>query len=440
MKIGLQTWGTDGDFFPFLALAVGLKNAGHEVTLVYTRVDSKNYPDSYAEDGITLIHARGTENDSRLPNPYAIDAKAGSFAEYSQLLEQFFDPHAEAMYEASDNLCANNDLVIGHAVCHTLLTASEKWNCPRISLVLTPIIVRSNSVAPIGRSLGTWANAFLWNVGSKLSTNSWFSTSRDIRKREGLPPVKSLQKELFTSPLLTLVAASPALITRPSDWTSTVRMTGFLMLPSAKSVWKKPEELKAFLDAGEPPIYMTFGSCMAFDLAESTALLIEAARYSKQRVIIQSDWEKVAKPTDSNIFCISHAPHTEVFAHCALIVHHGGAGTTQAALLAGKPSVVVAHGFDQPYWGQTLHAAGVGGKQLYRAEATAADIAQQIHSVLHSDAPQKAQHIGRKMALENGVAQAIEYIHGLEIIKESPSSNATLKKQTEKKVLLPSDK
>jgi hypothetical protein len=31
MKIGLQTWGTDGDFMPFLALAIGLKKAGYNL-------------------------------------------------------------------------------------------------------------------------------------------------------------------------------------------------------------------------------------------------------------------------------------------------------------------------------------------------------------------------------------------------------------------------
>ena len=43
MKIGLQTWGSDGDIRPFLALAGGLRARGHEVSLVITSVDNKNY-------------------------------------------------------------------------------------------------------------------------------------------------------------------------------------------------------------------------------------------------------------------------------------------------------------------------------------------------------------------------------------------------------------
>jgi sterol 3beta-glucosyltransferase len=415
MKIGLQTWGTDGDFFPFLALAIGLKNTGHEVTIAYTSIDGTDYSNRADVEGIQLIRANAKGSNSGDTNPYAIDAKAGSFGEYTQLLEQYFGPHSKAMYEASEKLCQENDLVIGHAVCHTLLTASEQFKCPRVSLVLTPLVVRSNAVSPVGVQLGSIINSFLWTVGGKVATSKWFKAAAEIRKREGLPPVKSLQKELFTSELLTLVAASEALTPRPKYWADTIQMTGFLNLPTDNSKWQMPADLQAFLDAGEPPIYMTFGSCMQFDVARSTKLLIEAAQRSGKRTIIQSDWEKIKKPTDPNIFCVTRIPHAEVFPYCALIVHHGGAGTTQAALLAGKPSVVVAHGFDQPYWGKQLETLGVGGKLLQRETTTPANLAEQIEAVLHSNAAEMAKLAGQKMAMEDGVAKAVASIHSLAI-------------------------
>jgi len=413
MKIGLQTWGTDGDFFPFLALAIGLKNVGHQVMIAYTSIDVTDYSEHAGAEEIKLIKANA---EGRIPgdtNPYAIDAKAGSFVEYTQLLEQYFDPHSEVMYEASKKLCQESDLVIGHAVCHTLLTASEQFKCPRISLVLTPLVVRSNTVSPVGIQLGSVINFFLWTVGGKVATSTWFKAAAEIRKREGLPPVKSLQKELFTSELLTLVAVSEALTPRPKDWADTVQMTSFLNLPTNNSVGEIPEDLQAFIEVGAAPIYMTFGSCMQFDVARSTKLLIEAAQRSGKRAIIQSDWEKIKKPTDPNIFCVTHMPHAAVFPLCSLIVHHGGAGTTQAALLAGKPSVVVAHGFDQPYWGKQLETLGVAGKLLQRETTTSANLATQIDAVLHSNAAETANLVGQKMAKENGVDKAVACISSL---------------------------
>ena len=416
MKIGLQTWGTDGDFYPFLALAIGLKNAGHEVTIAYTSIDGTDYSSRADTEGIQLLRANAEGEISGDVNPYAIEAKAGSFREYTQLLEQYYDPHSEAMYEASKKLCQENDLVIGHAVCHTLLTASEQFKCPRISLVLTPLVVRSNTVYPVGVQLGSFINSFLWTVGGKVATETWFKGAAKIRKDEGLPPVKSLQKELFTSELLTLVAASEALTPRPKDWADTVQMTGFLNLPTDNSGGQIPSDLQAFLDAGEPPVYMTFGSCMQFELENSTKLLIQAARVLGKRAIIQSDWEKVQKPTDPNIFCVTRIPHSAVFPHCALIVHHGGAGTTQAALLAGKPSVVVAHGFDQPYWGKRLNATGVGGNVLHRNTITATQLANEIAQLSNSKSAEIADRLGKKIAQENGVTTAVDCVNSLILV------------------------
>ena len=53
-EIGIQTWGSEGDIRPFLALAAGLAEAGHEVTVVITSVDDKNYQDYAQRFGFTL--------------------------------------------------------------------------------------------------------------------------------------------------------------------------------------------------------------------------------------------------------------------------------------------------------------------------------------------------------------------------------------------------
>ena len=416
MRIGLQTWGTDGDFFPFLALAVGLKDAGHEVSLAYTSIDGKDYSDHPLAKGIELIKADGGILAQKNINPYAIAAKPGSFKEYSKLLETYFDPFVDVMFEASEVLCSQSDLVIGHAVCHTLLTASEKHDCPRVSLVLTPLVVRSKYVSPVGIGLGPVLNSFLWSVGGYVATQTWFKKANTLRKAQSLAPIQSLQKELFTSDYLTIVAASSTLTERPKDWRSNIQMTGFLNLPSSELEWNMPNDLRAFIDEGEPPIYMTFGSCMQFDLQRSTQLLIEAAKTSGKRAIIQSDWSELGLDENPNIFRIEKAPHQTIFPHCSVIVHHGGAGTTQAALLSEKPSIVVAHGFDQPYSGKQLQLAQAGGNVFQRHKVTAKELADEIAVISNSSAiRQKASDIGARMKLENGVANAVQLILNLTI-------------------------
>ena len=414
MKIGLQTWGTDGDFMPFLALAIGLKDAGHEVTLAYTSVDGNDYIDRDDIVGIELIKADGDLPVQRNFNPCSTGATPGSFQEYSILLNRFFEPYTEAMYKASVQLCKSCDLVVGHAVCHTLLTASERFHTPRISLILAPLVVRSRYVSPVGFDLGGVINSFLWNVGGFISTKQWFEQGKKLRKNESLPPVKSLQRELFTSNLLTIVAASEALCPRPKDWDTNIRMTGFLNPPDDCDSWQMPGDLKAFLKGGPSPIYMTLGGCMQFDVEASTQLLIEAARLSGKRAIIQSFWNRVAKPTDPNIYCIGRVPHSQVFPLCSQVVHHGSAGTTQAALSAGKPSVVIAHAFDQVYWAEHLYKTGVATKPILRTQATSKSIADSLKQLETSNhIRQKASDIGQQMRNEDGLRKAVSLIEKL---------------------------
>jgi sterol 3beta-glucosyltransferase/vancomycin aglycone glucosyltransferase len=93
------------------------------------------------------------------------------------------------------------------------------------------------------------------------------------------------------------------------------------------------------------------------------------------------------------------------------VVHHGGSGTTQAALLAGCPSVAVAHAFDQPYWAKTLQQLGAAGKPLHRRSVTAGKIARQIEEVAHSSRiREKARLISASMKEEDGVQHAVRLI------------------------------
>jgi sterol 3beta-glucosyltransferase len=405
MKIGLQTWGTDGDILPFIALANGLVNSGHEVTLAYTSIDGK----SYSEAGIRMIEANESIDFNPPPNPYAMGKKPGSFGEYTKLIKYYFDPFSVSMFKASKWLCSENDLVIGHSICHTLSTAAALHTCPRVALALAPMVVRSNMVSPTGESFGALVNSTMWSLGDGVSSRLWFKEGKSIREKNGLPRVKSLQSEIFTSDLLTIVACSPNLVNRPNDWPGSAVLTGFL---SPKGEEKEvPRDVQVFLNEGEAPIYMTFGSCMEFQPKHFTNLMIGAALQSGKRAIIQTNIDHPAFNTSENLIRVDQTQHASVFPKCSLIVHHGGAGTTQSALLAGKPSVVIAHGFDQPYWAQQLYNSGVGGRPLLIDSVTESDINLAIQEVLQSSTmAEKAKQVAAGMKKEDSVKRSVQMI------------------------------
>ena len=141
MRIGIQTWGSDGDIRPFVALARGLREAGHGVSLVVTSIDNTDY--SAWGDAID-VDVEHVYPKFQLEQTTAVVAKilrANRTRQFELLFEHLLEPAIEAMYDASERLCGNNDLVIGHSLVHTLHTAAEKRGCPRIAVTLCPATV-----------------------------------------------------------------------------------------------------------------------------------------------------------------------------------------------------------------------------------------------------------------------------------------------------------
>lgn len=60
MRIGVQTWGSDGDIRPFIALANGLARRGHEVSLAITSVDNKDYS-MVGRRSLRIVHTASVE-------------------------------------------------------------------------------------------------------------------------------------------------------------------------------------------------------------------------------------------------------------------------------------------------------------------------------------------------------------------------------------------
>jgi UDP:flavonoid glycosyltransferase YjiC (YdhE family) len=141
-------------------------------------------------------------------------------------------------------------------------------------------------------------------------------------------------------------------------------------------------------------------------------LLTEAARRAGCRAIIQCHaWESCGFLSDQQILYITTAPHQQIFPHCCAVLHHGGAGTTQSAMLAGKPSIVIAHISEQEHWGRELRRLGIAGKPLKRRSVNPAKLAAQIRHLRSVPAMSaRAQAIAQAMGREHGVAEAVRQI------------------------------
>jgi UDP:flavonoid glycosyltransferase YjiC (YdhE family) len=419
MKIGLQTWGSEGDIRPFTALAAGLVGAGHEVTIAVTDNIGRDYSAVANKYGFKLIAVPNPE----MHDPAEVEAvwreiiSAGNPIQQARMVMEYgFDPAMEAMYVAARELCSANDAVIGHFFVYPLRVAAEKAGVPMATLNVVHNCLPSAYMRPPGLpDLGKWFYPLGWALVRKMINRIFLPRVNALRKREGLPPDRDVMAQTWASERLNLIAVSPHICVAPKDWDKRHQVCGFLNPPLDTRMEELPAGLDRFLSSGAPPVYITFGSMMPNSLdylRETAAIWTEAIKKVGCRGVIQLPVDDLSVfHTDERIFKVQRSPYVRVFPRCAAIVHHGGAGTTQASLLAGRPSIVVAHMADQFFWGDELRRLGAGGKTLTRNHLSAGKLARGIEQVLRdSGMAKRAASLGQQLARENGVANAVHLI------------------------------
>ncbi|MBI5674882.1 MAG: glycosyltransferase family 1 protein [Nitrospirae bacterium] len=419
MKIGIQTWGSSGDVRPFIALAGGLTAAGHDVTLAFTGVDNNDY--SSLADRLNFRIFRAFDKFEVTPEIidrliYCILKERNPVKQLSIILDDFFEPAVSDMYEASLRLCQENEIVIGHFIVYPLRAAAEKTGRPYITVALNHGFLSSRYAPPVGLpDLGSWINPFWWRVVDAMINRGIKPNVNGFLMSKGLPPVEKIGCDFWESKLLNLIAVSQHFCRTQKDWKAHNQVCGFCNVPESAEDWHMPDDLKRFIETGELPVYMTFGSLMPpvpEGQEEIISLMYDAAALAGCRAIIQTSLDDLSRlPTRPDVYYIKVTPHNRIFPYCAAVVHHGGAGTSQSATLAGCPSVVVAHIVEQKIWGCELERLGIAPKLINRRSLTAKKLADAIRRVLFSPTmKERAQEISRAMRNEDGVGKAVELI------------------------------
>jgi sterol 3beta-glucosyltransferase len=412
IRVGIQTWGSEGDVRPFVSLARGLAAAGHQVTLMLTDVTGRRYGEC---SGVCIHHVamRAPLTDAQFDaHGRAIVARRTPAGQAARIIGGLFSPLVDELFDASRRLAHGSDVVVRHHVVHPAQTAAELAGVPDVSVVLSPDMLETDSRAPTGvPPLGRLLNPMAWSA-ARLAVDAMLK--RDLnrqRRRHGLAPLRDVMRESWISPHATLVATSPHLFARPTDWGDSVELTGFLNRPYAGEE-RIAAPVERFLSDGPPPVYGTFGSLMPRCDGERQAmlrLLVSAIRLAGMRALVQGAPD-VVRPSD-DVLLVPRSPHRAVLPSCAAVVHHGGAGTSQAVVEAGVPSVVVPHLADQFFWATHLRALGLAPKPVWRSRVTPERLARRLGEVVHDRRYlERARRAGEHEAMTDGIARAVSVI------------------------------
>ncbi|MGH7900415.1 MAG: glycosyltransferase [Thermodesulfobacteriota bacterium] len=414
MKITILSIGSRGDVQPMVALGLGLRSSGHEITIATHQI-FESFVRKFGL-GFSLISSDPKETLESSAGKAALENGHNplrSWKNFSQMVRpSFIQTGKDTLYA-----CKSSDAVI-YSPFSTFFGphVAEKLKIPSIAAYLQPNHPTRDMpsfLSPTQRNLGSLFNLLTWkfldfmiSLQYRSLINKWRTEYLD------LPPIGFYEfGKRRERQRLVVYGISPSVLPKPSDWSENVKVTGYWFLDEDKD-WSPPEELSRFLSDGGPPIYIGFGSMVTRDPTRLTSMVLKALEITKQRGILLTGWGCLGE-TDlpDYAFEINSAPHSWLFPKMAAVVHHGGAGTTAAGLRAGRPTIVVPFFVDQPFWGRTVADLGVGPEPIPFKELSAERLASSINeSINNNKIKNRAVDLSKRISSENGVRKAVEEI------------------------------
>ncbi|WP_370963074.1 glycosyltransferase [Amycolatopsis sp. cg9] len=261
----------------------------------------------------------------------------------------------------------------------------------------------AHPLLPGAARLGPWGRQLSFRVVDALA---WQLLRPEIdRWRSGTLglPAAGVRGPRRGAPVL--CGFSGAVVPRPPDWPAHVHVTGYWFLDAGR--WRPGPKLRDFLAAGPPPVYVGFGSMRPAEAAKTFEVVRTSLRRAGVRGLLATEGDFDA----DDLLTVADVPHDWLFPRTAGVVHHGGAGTTAAALRAGVPALVCPVFSDQPYWGERVSRLSAGPKPLPLKALDADRLTARLRELTGNPLFRRgAQYVGARLRAEDGVAHAVSVL------------------------------
>ena len=403
--------GSRGDIVPMVALAKELTKRGVE-TLVLAHPE---YCDIARQQGLSCI-SLGAGLVEHAGDQRRAQALIGNPVLASIGLQGWQWRIAGTLAPVLTTHIRSGDTVITGVVgVAAALALAEDRGCRVVHVTFSatlptagPMAMMSPPTKHPNRLVGWWTRHGVWTGSLALGG----PLERVVRRRLRLPWRSPWAVASRALAMPVLVAASRELLPPQPDWPSATLVTGAWELPGEAE--PPGQELQQWFVGHPAPVYVGFGSMLSRDPGSDLRLIDEAARVAGVTVVHRLDDSAPDLDSTDMVKVVRNVDHRWLFPRCAAIIHHGGAGTTNAALAAGVPSAVIAHGFDQPFHGRRLQEMGVGPAPLSRSRLTASNLATLLENIAvgagRDDYVRRAAEVGELVRCEEGTATAANWL------------------------------
>ena len=417
MRILLIGYGSRGDVQPLIALGKGLKQAGYDITIAA----GSNFREMVTHAGFayesfrTDIHAM-MNSESGIA---WVENNGGNSLKEAQNMKRMMNEFGQTIGEDLWSIAEQADVLVSGLPTFMLTHGiAKKLNKKHITIMLAPLNPTADyraTMVPFLPHRTVFLNRYAGLIGQYFTYWIFQETSNAYLHSIGSEPVSfSDYRRAYNAEVPIIYGISPSVMPQPDDWGNNTFVTGYWFIDESND-WEPPESLNTFLQDGDPPICFGFGSMANRDPQATGQIIVEAIQTTGKRGIILSGWGGLnADHLPEDILMLDYAPHDWLFPRMAALIHHGGAGTTAAALRAGVPNTVVAHMADQPYWGRRVHELGVGAPYITRHQLNKRNLVKTIRAMIgEKTMQQKAKALGNSIHQEDGVQEAAKVFNSL---------------------------
>lgn len=394
--------GSRGDFQPYIALAQELKKLGKAVRIT-GMMEFETFVKSYGIDFYSIQADFKSLNvdENMLKEAQSADNPLKMLLTFNKM-KKYGLSIANEFYAA----CEGSELVIYHPGCTIGYFAAERLGIPAILASPFPMhkTKEQTSVIQYGKVKSTplrniisyeMLQGMLWLASNNSVKYLWKKEFGGLPKNFGKPYERHKDKKHPA-----VISCSNFVFKRPKDWNENIHQYGYWFVKEPTEYIPSPE-LCDFLNSGEKPVYIGFGSVFHKDQKETLSkLIIDAIMKANKRGIICGMGKLDNLP--SNIIAIDSIPHSWLFNRVAAVCHHGGAGTTSAGFAAGVPSVIIPFANDQHAWAHRAYDLKVGSKPITIKKLTSDNLAEAIEYALQDEIIKNAKKLAADIATENG--------------------------------------
>ncbi len=406
MRITMICIGSMGDVRPYVVLGRELQRRGHEVSVCAF----SDFGEMVRGEGLGFKPVSGDVR-TFMANLMSGANGVAFLKQVRDTLRDFIGPFLGDLEAA----VSDAEAIVATYFGQVFQSLAEVRRVPFIQTHYFPM--DANPQAPIasapGQHVGKAWNLATYQLGHLLVSTLEKYYLSDWRQARGMSPRRlesAPSYELNGHIIPVLYAMSPLIMPRPARWGENIHMTGYWLDRREQSVTPEPG-LEAFLAQGDRPVYIGFGSMTSGDMGETLGIVMDALSLSGVRAVLSRGWGGAEIPAQEGVYVTDFVPHDWLFPRVSAVVHHGGAGTTAAGILAGRPTLVVPFGGDQPFWASRVRALGIGPRPVPRDRLTAERLARALEELTQTARYRvAARELGERLRLENGEVIAANII------------------------------